>query len=211
MSEFTAALRASWLLVAISVVLGLVGAVVATLLTTPVYSSEARLLVSVKGDSAVELAQGRDYAEQQAGTYAELASSPLVLDSVIDELGLSDSVTSLARRVSASTGLGSPIIDLTATSTDADEAAALAGQTAEALRTTVEGLESTGRTSTSPVHLVVLQEAATADSPSTPRPAFNAAVGLALGTFVGTVLAMLLRPRRVYNGRHGRFDAETAV
>ena len=81
-------LRHWWAIVLATV---LVGAAVfgLTALQTRLYTATASKYVSLAlGDSPTSLAQGSTYVQDQLSSYGQLATSPLVLNPVIDELGL---------------------------------------------------------------------------------------------------------------------------
>ena len=65
---------------------------------TPVYTASTAVFLTVKsGDTAADLNQGPSYAENQVRSYAQVVTAPVVLQPVIDKLGLA-TTTGQARR-----------------------------------------------------------------------------------------------------------------
>ena len=87
--EYSAVLRRRWLSIVADSPGHLAAAAAVTFSLTPQYTATTRLFFGVQGaDSGSDLAQGSNFAEKQLISYAQVATSPLVLDRVITELGL---------------------------------------------------------------------------------------------------------------------------
>jgi polysaccharide biosynthesis transport protein len=81
--EYLDILRRRWLSVLIIALAALAAASVLTLAMPKKYTATTRLFFAVAGESVSELAQGSNFAEKQIASYAEVATSPLVLEPVI--------------------------------------------------------------------------------------------------------------------------------
>ena len=79
---------------------------------TKKYTATTRLFFAISGtETATDLAPGSSFAEKQITSCAQVATSPLVLDPVIRNLGLTTTATELAKSVSATVPAGMVILD----------------------------------------------------------------------------------------------------
>lgn len=195
LSDLIRTLRKNWLVIVALTFLGTSTAAGYTLTRTPVYDSTSQVFVSTQaGSTAAELQQGSSFTQARINTYLGLVNTPIVLDPVISQLGLPTSPESLSNKVRASAGLNSTLLSITASDTDAAQAAAIANAVASSLAAVVPGLEPTTSDGSSPVRLTRVREAQPALTPSSPNVPFN----LALGTLAGLALgigAAVLRTR----------------
>jgi succinoglycan biosynthesis transport protein ExoP len=127
--EYLHILRRRWVSVSVFVVaLAVLLAVAAvTFSMTKQCTATTRLFFAVSGTETVtELAQGSTFAEKQMTSYAQMATSLLVLDPIIRDLGLATTATELAKSVSATIPTDTVILDLAATSPDPEQAVRIA-------------------------------------------------------------------------------------
>ena len=80
----------------------------------------------VAGDSFSSLAQGSSFVEKQMAVYAEVATSPRVLDQVVAQLGLNTTAAQLANSIEVSVPVDSVIIEVAVTDPDPRQAARIA-------------------------------------------------------------------------------------
>ena len=114
--QLIALMRRHWPSVVILTVLGAVAGLGLSLATPKEYSARNQVLITVQvGDSIGDLNQGTSYAERVVATYSMVARSPVVLDPVVEELGLPGSGRTLRGAVAVSTDPAAPIITITAT------------------------------------------------------------------------------------------------
>lgn len=185
--DYLAVLRKRWIAVALVTVLGLVIAAGASLLMTPQYEARARLYVAViSGDNVGELTQTATYAESQLASYAEIATSPLVLEPVSAQAGtpvLADSIT-------VTPGNGTSILDIVATHEDPANAASIANMVSEQLMFTIQEVTP----APAGEELVSAQVMQTAVAPSLAVQSnvpMNLALGLMAGLAVGLGIAVI--------------------
>src|SRR6478735_468574 len=115
--DYVRVLRQHWVLIVALTLLGVAAAAGYSILQTPKCSSSAKVFVSTSGGASVsELQQGNTFTQQRVKTYADLATTPIVLLPVINELGLDTTGEALAGRISASAPLDTTLIQITATS-----------------------------------------------------------------------------------------------
>lgn len=142
-AEYAKPLRTHWFLILTLGVLGAVRAFLYAQRLPVLYSSQASVMViPARGETTVELVQGSNYVQNLVQTYALLASSPVVLDPVIDDLGLAEDSYSLQRRVSVSAPINTVIIEITVTDLSPNGAQDIANGVAASLTTAVDALSS---------------------------------------------------------------------
>ena len=187
-------LHRRWILVLGAALSGLALAAVVTLLMTPSYTATTRLFFGVEGSgSAAELAQGSTFAEKQMISYAEVATSPLVLNSVIDRLGLPVAAGALAGRVTAAVPSDTVILEVSVTDADAEQAARIANAVGSKLSDVAAGLSPERADGTQAVRATTLAPAVAPARPSSPSIPRNLALGLVLGLLLGVGGAVLQR------------------
>ncbi|WP_166649352.1 polysaccharide biosynthesis tyrosine autokinase [Brachybacterium sp. AG952] len=190
LQNYLSILRDRWIPALIAALLVLGAVVGFTLLQTPTYQAKNRMFVQTQaGGSVTELNSGVIFAQQQITSYADLATTPLVLEPVIEELGLDSSPQDLASQISTSVPPETLILEIAASSEDPGQAAEIANATAESLRQTVSELETDGNTSS--VELTVIAPATTPSSPASPSLPRNLAVGLVLALMAGVATAVI--------------------
>ena len=161
-----------------------------TALQTPSYRATNQVFVqALPGEGVTDLNSGASFAAQQIASYAELATTPYVLDQVIDDVGLSTTPEQLARDIRVHVAEDSFIIRISASSTDPQVAAQIADSTAENLQEAVASLspQSTSRS----VELRVVAEAVVPAGPVSPDIPRNAMLGMVLALLVGVATALV--------------------
>ncbi|KQQ93918.1 hypothetical protein ASF62_06985 [Leifsonia sp. Leaf325] len=189
---YLSALRRRWPLI---IVLGLLGAAIAFFYdsTLPtLYKSTASVFVSTqRGDTTSELVQGSNFAQANVQSYAQLATSPVVLNPVIDELDLDTTANGLASVISADTPLNTVIIQITVQNSDPARAAMIADAVTDSLSTVVEEISPTSADKTPAIKMTQISPAQVPAAPFAPNTRFIVATGLAIGLALGLVLALI--------------------
>jgi capsular exopolysaccharide synthesis family protein len=184
--------RKRFILVSAIFLFSVVSALSVTALTTPTYESTTRLFVSTSGnDSASDLLTGNSFTQQRVKSYADIVTSPAVLDNVVAELGLQDISDKLPDNIKATVPLNTIILEITVTDNSPFRAASIANAVASSLEEVVTNLETVDPTLASPVKLSVVQPGQLAKSPAAPRPFINLAVGALVGLALGFGAALL--------------------
>ena len=184
--------RRRWLTVLIVALSALALAAAATLLTTPKYTATTRLFFGVQGTgSAVELAQGSTFAAAQMTSYAEVATSPIVLTPVVQELGLNVSPAALRQQIVANVPADTVILELAVTDVDATRAAAIANAVGRKVAEVASSLSPERADGSQAVRATTLAPAGVPSAPSSPDIFRNLALGLILGALLGLGLALL--------------------
>ncbi|GAB2888744.1 tyrosine-protein kinase domain-containing protein [Nocardioides pacificus] len=189
--EYLGTLRRQWVLVLTVTSLLVAVSAVLTFISTPQYSSSARLFVSTTQADTAEAYQGGLFSAQRVTSYADLATSRELAQSVIDDLGLSLSAEELTARISASVVPETVILEVAVLDEDPAEAQRLAEAVAEALVAMVREIETPAGRTEPPIRASIVDPASYSDFPVAPRPVRNLALGLVLGLLLGFGLAVL--------------------
>ena len=163
-----------------------------TLAVTPKYTATTRLFFAVEGNQSVtELAQGSTFAEKQMTSYAEVATSPLVLDPVIRRLGLTVSSTELANSMEVVVLTDTVILQIAATDADGQRAVDVANAVGQELSNAAITLTPERPDGSNSVRATILAPALLPQAPSSPNIPRNLGVGLALGLLLALVFVAL--------------------
>lgn len=190
--DYLEILRRRWLSVLIVTVAVLAVATGVTFLLPKQYTATTRLFFAVQGgDSVTDLAQGSTFTEKQMVSYAEVATSPLVLDKVIAQLRLPTTSTDLATQITATAPTNTVILEISATNRNGFQAAQIVNSIGEQLTSVTGELSPQGDGKTQAVKATILAKALTPLTPSSPVVPRNLALGLALGLLLGIGTALL--------------------
>lgn len=207
LQDYLLIVRKRWLSIVLLTVFGAAAGAGLALTTTPMYKSTTQLFVSVQGGASTsDLLQGANFTRQQVTSYAQLVTSPLVLNPVIDDLGLDRRSETLAESVSVSSPLNTSLINITVTDENPAIGAAMANAMAEQVRDVIADLETPTDGGVSAVKVSVVRDATAAEAPSSPNLKLNVALGLFVGLALGVAIAVL---REVLNTRV-RSDADVS-
>lgn len=193
MRDYLEVLRRRWALVASMVLLGLGAAAAATFTQEPQYGATTRLFVSAGGadEGVTQAYQGTLFVQQRVKSYLGVVDSPSVLQPVREELDLDAPVSQLKDSIGANSPLDTVLIDITASSTDPEQAVDLANAVAEQFAQYVEELESRSQQEQTPVKVTVVEPASLPASPISPNTRINLALGLLAGVALGVGAAAL--------------------
>ena len=181
-----------WISVVALALVGMAAAAGASMLTTPTFTASTSIFFTVQtGGTAGELNQGSAYAASQVKSYAELATTPIVLDPVIERLGLPDTSGALAGRVSASAPTSTSIVNLDVTGTDPSETAATSNAVAQQLILVVDQLSPRTPDGDKAVKATIVAPAAVPTQQTSPRVTLNLALGALVGLMIGLGQAVL--------------------
>ncbi|WP_127129823.1 polysaccharide biosynthesis tyrosine autokinase [Georgenia sp. SYP-B2076] len=173
--------------------LGVIAAGGYALLSTPVYTATAEVVViTQRGSSAQELVQSGDYSQKQVRSYSAIAQRPVVLGPVITALGLDLSTAEMARKVSVTSPLNTVLISIAVSDQDPETAARIANAISHQLAVVVARLEPATATGAPSVRLEPIRSAEPPQSPSAPRLKVTLALG-AVGGLVAGVCVVALR------------------
>lgn len=190
LTQFLITIRRRWIYVLVPFVLSCLAVGFWSMLSTPAYTAKASTYFSLSyGGTPGDLYQGSNYTQQQIGSYALLTTKPVVLQPVIDELGLDTTVGALARDVNAKAAVESVIVDVTVTSTSAEDAARIANAVVQQLGDVVSELSPKvdGKPS---VEATIVAKAEPPQFQSSPNTRLNVLIAAVAGLMVGVFAAL---------------------
>lgn len=156
------------------------------------YESQLQFFVStVDTSDNSQLAQGSNFLQQRVKSYSQLVTAPVVLEPVIKHVGLNDTPTDLARRVTATIPPDTVLIDVTVNERGPRQAQKIAQSIGEQFPKTVADLERVSPKSASPVKVTVTKAPTFEPDPTSPKPVRNLAVGFLLGLVLGVATVLL--------------------
>ncbi|MBN6190655.1 MULTISPECIES: polysaccharide biosynthesis tyrosine autokinase [unclassified Microbacterium] len=208
--DYVRILHRNWILILVLLLLGLAGGAGYAALQQPKYVASTQLYVSVRTEGAAtgDLVQGTTFARQMVTSYVDVVGTALVLEPVIEELGLDDSVAELSGRITATTPLNTVLIDVSATDGDPERAAEIANAVAVSFQDAVQNtLEQPAvEDAVSPVRITVTEPAEVPTAPTSPNVRLLVILGGIIGLALGVAVAML---RTVLDNRiHTLHDIE---
>lgn len=190
--DLLAALRKRWFVL---VVLALVGALYGYTQVSraqPVYRSTSKVFVSLtQGNTVAELVQGSTYTQNLVTSFAQLATMPIVLEPVIEQLDLDATAKSLADRVQADAVMDAVIIEISASSPKADAAADIANAVATQLSQTVKQVTPATEDGGPSVNMTVVSRAEPARAPYGPNKKLVVGTPAVAGLALGFAIALL--------------------
>ncbi|HEY3018708.1 MAG TPA: polysaccharide biosynthesis tyrosine autokinase [Solirubrobacteraceae bacterium] len=191
--QYVRLLRAHWLLVVLAVVACTGAAALFAWTRTPTYAAQTQLFVSIGGVPAdlSQAYQGGLFSQQRVTSYARLATSPVVTQAVIDQLGLTDDVSHLQGRIDASVPTDTVLIYVRAKDRSPRRARAIANAVGLQLSRFVNRLETSPDRRTPPVRLSVTGPARLPTAPASPRKGLAVALGVLVGLVLGIAAAVL--------------------
>ena len=190
--DFIKLLRSRWIIIFVTAIVTISGAVAYTISTTPLYQASTRLFVSTaSGSSANELYQGSRYSQERVLSYAELATGATLAQRTIDRLNLDMSVGLLQSRVSAKSKPNTVLINVSVLDESPQAARDIANALSEEFVVMIRDLETPEVGNIPDARVVVEQRATTPLDPVVPSPIRNLALGVILGLLFGFGLALL--------------------
>lgn len=190
--DYLRILRRHWILISAATMAGLLIGAGASILTKPTYTAETQLFVAIQGSGSVsELQQGNTFGQSRVQSYVKTVATPVVLQPVIDSLGLALTSDELAGRVKASTDLNTVLITISVADSSPVQSAAIAQAIADSLVDAVDSLEKPQSGGSSPVSLSVIKPATAPPAPSAPNTQLNLIMGLVIGLSLGLGGAIL--------------------
>ena len=192
-AQYLRVLRQQWFVVLLLAALSVGGAAAYTARQTPMYAATTQLFVSVvASDSSVsDMTEGSTFIQQRVKSYADVVTSPTVLDPVIQDLRLPTTATGLAAQVTVDSPLDTVLLNVNVTDSDPTRAADIANAIAQHFPRFVSDLETPDGQTTSPVTVTDPKPATVQAAPVSPRVPLNIALGLLVGLGLGIGAAVL--------------------
>ena len=192
LKDYIRVIRKRWRVIVAAMLVVLAGAALATALSPKVYEAQTQLFVSTSGgNDSGALLQGSSFTQQRVKSYADVITSPKVLDPVIKALGLDTTAAKLATHITATVPLDTVLIEVAVTDSAPRRAAEVADAVGNQFTTTVAELEAVSSTRPSPVKITIVKTPTVPTAPISPKPTRNLALGVVLGLLLGLGLALL--------------------
>jgi len=192
LKDYIRIIRKRWRIIVAAMLVVLAGAALATALSPKVYEAQTRLFVSTSGGSdSGALLQGSSFTQQRVKSYADVITTPKVLDPVIETLKLNTTAAKLGTQITATVPLDTVLIEVAVTNPDPRVAAQVADAVGKQFTNTVADLESVADGKSSPVKVTVVSAPTVPTAPISPKPTRNLALGVVLGLLLGLGLALL--------------------
>lgn len=190
--DLLSVLRARWLLIATTTVLGSLIALGLSLLATPLYTATVQFYVSSLGEgSAASAYQGSLASQQRVQSYAELFEGEEIARRVVEEVGADISPMTLAAQTEAMGMSDTVLLNVSVTDPLPDRAQRLATGFGAVLPKVVEELETPDSGGPAQAKLTVVERPALPTTPVSPRTGQNVLMGIALGLLIGVGFSLL--------------------
>ncbi|MGV0795809.1 polysaccharide biosynthesis tyrosine autokinase [Mycolicibacterium elephantis] len=190
--DFAKLLRRRWLIICVTAAIGLSGAVIVTMVTTPLFEASTRLFVSTtSGDTLAETYQGNRFSQERVISYTQLIMGETLAQRTIDKLDLDMRANELQENIKASAKRDTVLIDVSVRDESPVRARDIADALSDEFVRMVRELETPPDGTRPDARVIVEQRASIPENPVTPKPLRNLAVGLVLGTMLGVGLAVL--------------------
>lgn len=190
----------NWLPIGVATLLVTAGVYLISHSRPPQYNATATEYFSLtQADNAGLLAQGSKYLQDQMSSFGELATSPIVLNGVIDDLRLQTTPKDLAQSVTAITPRNTVVMKITVGSSNAKNSADIANSVSGNLINAIDNVSpklANGKSLVSVRTIQVAQAPAVQSAPNTKRnTAFGFVIGLLLACL--TIIAIARLDNRV--------------
>ena len=192
--DLLSVLRARWIVIMASALVGGVLALGVSLLTTPVYQANVQFYVTVAaGENAAATAyQGSLGAQQRVQSYAALVKSTDIASEVVEASGESIDPSQVAGQTTATADANTVVMNVAVTDSKPQRALALAQGFGEVLPEVVRRLETPDGGGPALAKLTVISPPEVPTAPIAPQTEQNVAIGLVLGLLAGVGLALLI-------------------
>ncbi|WP_368652908.1 YveK family protein [Ornithinibacillus sp. 4-3] len=177
------------LIITVSILVLALTALITFVVITPKYEATTQILVNNEQEESntSQLQQSNQFDLQLINTYSVILRSPVILNDVIEDLGLDIKASGLSSKLSIGNEQNSKVMVLTVTDTDPKQAVDIANSITETFVDKIEGLMSIDN-----VNVLMTADIADSLSPVSPNVKINLAIGLVLGAMLGIALAFLL-------------------
>ncbi|KGI67311.1 hypothetical protein EU78_07470 [Mycolicibacterium rufum] len=132
---------------------------------------------------------GDEFTQMRIPSYQRIASTPMVLEPVMRELGLDTTAAQLNQQVTIRAVPDTVMLDVEVRNPSAGLAADISNAVSEQLIATIKQLEKPPFNTVSPVQPVLVSAALAPSRPVTPQVALNIGLGLAFGLVSGLTYA----------------------
>ena len=190
--DYRAIVKRGWAIVLGALVVFGLGALLIAATSTPQYTSSATLLFSVRqGSSPTDLNQGAQYTAAQMSSLAQLATSPVVLESVNRDLALDESSAQLASQIVATVPTGTVVLNIAVTTESPQLSQQIADSVSSAVGQQAEAYSPTDLKGNTLLRAVQIESAVIPKKPSSPNYSRDIAAGLIIGLVLGVLIVIV--------------------
>ncbi|MFJ7937166.1 YveK family protein [Peribacillus sp. NPDC096622] len=181
-------LKKRWkLIMLLTLIAALISGSISYFLLTPVYQSSTQILVNQKqSENQLDSIQIKSNIDM-INTYSVIIKSPAILEKVIDELELDQSVDQLSKKITINSQENSQVFSLMVQDSNPSKAVEIANTVSETFQKEIKDIMNVDNVS-------VLAKAEIKENPSPikPNPELNIALAVVVGLMAGVGLAFLL-------------------
>ncbi|CAH0174900.1 YveK family protein [Peribacillus simplex] len=181
-------LKKRWkLIMLLTLIAALISGTISYFLLTPVYQSSTQILVNQKkSENQLDSNQIRSNIDM-INTYSVIIKSPAILEKVIDELELEESVDQLSGKITINSQENSQVFSLTVQDSNPTKAVELANTVSETFQKEIKDIMNVDN-----VSVIAKAEINENPTPVKPNPVLNIAIAIVVGLMAGIGLAFLL-------------------
>lgn len=181
-------LKKRWkLIMLLTLIAALISGTISYFLLTPVYQSSTQILVNQKqSENQLDSTQIRSNIDM-INTYSVIIKSPAILEKVIDEIKLDQSVDQLSQKITINSQENSQVFSLTVQDSNPAKAVEIANTVSSIFQKEIKDIMNVDNVS-------VLAKAEIKENPTPvkPNPLLNIAIAIVVGLMAGIGLAFLL-------------------
>jgi capsular polysaccharide biosynthesis protein len=181
-------LKKRWkLIMLLTLIAALISGTISYFLLTPVYQSSTQILVNQKqSENQLDSTQIRSNIDM-INTYSVIIKSPAILEKVIDELELDQSVDQLSQKITINSQENSQVFSLTVQDSNPAKAVEIANTVSSIFQKEIKDIMKVDN-----VSILAKAEVKENPSPVKPNPILNIAIAVVVGLMAGIALAFLL-------------------
>ncbi|MFE3976617.1 MULTISPECIES: YveK family protein [unclassified Peribacillus] len=181
-------LKKRWkLIMLLTLIAALISGSISYFLLTPVYQSSTQILVNQKqSENQLDSTQIRSNIDM-INTYSVIIKSPAILEKVIDELELDQSVDQLSGKITINSQENSQVFSLTVQDTNPAKAVEIANTVSSIFQKEIKDIMNVDN-----VSILAKAEIKENPAPVKPNPLLNIAIAVVVGLMAGIGLAFLL-------------------
>ncbi|WP_434167468.1 YveK family protein [Peribacillus frigoritolerans] len=181
-------LKKRWkLIILLTLIAALISGSISYFLLTPVYQSSTQILVNQKqSENQLDSNQIKSNIDM-INTYSVIIKSPAILEKVIDELELNQSVEQLSEKITINSQENSQVFSLTVQDSNPTKAVEIVNAVSSIFQKEIKDIMNVDNVS-------VLAKAEIKENPTPvkPNPLMNIAIAIVVGLMAGIGLAFLL-------------------
>jgi capsular polysaccharide biosynthesis protein len=181
-------LKKRWkLIMLLTLIAALISGSISYFLLTPVYQSSTQILVNQKqSENQLDSTQIRSNIDM-INTYSVIIKSPAILEKVIDELELNQSVDQLSQKITINSQENSQVFSLTVQDSNPAKAVEIANTVSSIFQNEIKDIMKVDN-----VSILAKAEIKENPTPVKPNPLLNIAIAFVVGLMAGIGLAFLL-------------------